>query len=616
MQMSLAFSPPAVTATPVGKRAAKPAAPGPVTVAAALRSLADDTALDDRQRRLFGTVLKNLCQLARKPADQVALHGLHSVALLERATPAELGIKASTLANRLAALRALLRHLGLLALQRQRVTAIVDPAWSALVAELPAGPDFGRLRAFAADCAALGVAPNDVSRATLDDFAARRGAERGGAKARDQARRIGVQWNQAARDVAVWPKAQLGLTDRVLQYSLPFEAYPETLQAEIGQYLDGIARPPNGALFSGKACRPVTAATVEARKYGVRRLLWGAVQAGRDAASITTLREFSNPDFVKSTLEWNHRHYDNEITVSLKQLADAVASLAHWLELPDAERQVLEGLLARIKLPARNGVTERNARLLDALKDPQTRACLLHLPLHLHREANRLWAGWTDRRGQAHSARPDEAAWLMATAVAIEILLHAPMRLKNLQHLRVGQELLLAKAGRSSWRGTILVDASDVKNGCGIEVPLGSQTIALLRAYQDQFRPVLPNANTPWLFPGQGEGSAPRHKGAFGQAITNAVHQYVGLRINPHAFRAIAGSLILEIDPHAIDDVRAVLGHATFDTALRYYRQQNMTGAAERLSATLAKARRGTRQQADARLLALSLATRRPGRRS
>jgi integrase len=296
------------------------------------------------------------------------------------------------------------------------------------------------------------------------------------------------------------------------------------------------------------------------------------------------------------------------VTADVAQLAATVASIAYYLELPPAEMTPLKAVLARVRQPPRTEITDRNTRILAALDDPATRACLLHLPRHLMGMAARQRDGWTNSKtGLHHSPRPIDAAWLASVAVAIEILLHAPMRIKNLQHLQIGQGLRLASTGRGRWSGTILVAGVTTKNGIGLEVPLEAETITLLREYLEEHRGALPHADTAWLFPGEASPDRPRNKGAFGLAITEGIHAIVGLRINPHAFRAIAGSFILEANPHAIDDVRAMLGQSTFHTALIYYRRRNQHAAAGRLSETLARQRRSTRLLASARMLAPDL---------
>jgi len=207
-------------------------------------------------------------------------------------------------------------------------------------------------------------------------------------------------------------------------------------------------------------------------------------------------------------------------------------------------------------------------------------------------EARRLLHGWTDRFG-VHLPHPERAAWLASIAIAIEIELHLPIRMEDLNHLRLGHEVRLIQSGGSRWQGSLHIEQT-AKTGVGIQANLQSETLQMLREYLNVFRPLLPNAHGIWLFPGEKSADEPRNKSAFGTAITENVTQFVGIRVNPHAFRCIAGALILEADPSAIDDVRAILGHASFNTALRYYRRFSTRAAANRLGIVIAKHRRAT----------------------
>ncbi len=86
------------------------------------------------------------------------------------------------------------------------------------------------------------------------------------------------------------------------------------------------------------------------------------------------------------------------------------------------------------------------------------------------------------------------------------------------------------------------------------------------------------------------------------------------MRVNPHAFRAFAGSIILEANSSGIDDIRAILGHKSFETAVIYYRRLNQRAAAERLSSALAGERRKTRTIALSHLMAPEIRRRRRSR--
>ena len=63
-------------------------------------------------------------------------------------------------------------------------------------------------------------------------------------------------------------------------------------------------------------------------------------------------------------------------------------------------------------------------------------------------------------------------------ALAIEILLVAPMRLRNLSRLELGRHLQQAGRGRNShW--AIVIPGEEVKNGQPIELPLPERSVQL-----------------------------------------------------------------------------------------------------------------------------------------
>jgi integrase len=170
-------------------------------------------------------------------------------------------------------------------------------------------------------------------------------------------------------------------------------------------------------------------------------------------------------------------------------------------------------------------------------------------------------------------------------------LLHVPLRISNLVTLRIGKELTLIK-GTGGWQGRILINPEAVKNGIGQEATLTRESVALIRAYLNDFRTHLPNSQTDWLFPGKASPNCPRDKPTFGVAISETIERFVGLRVNPHAFRAFAATMILESNPAALDDVRATLGHSGFNTALKHYRRHETKSAAARLAQHLRLERR------------------------
>jgi integrase len=318
------------------------------------------------------------------------------------------------------------------------------------------------------------------------------------------------------------------------------------------------------------------------------------VQGGIPREALQSLRVVTTLPFIETALTWHYERKGEQLTADMAVFAATIASISQYLGITGPAWKAIKQRLDEVIPPARTGMTERNTLILEALTVRETRAALLHLPSMLLEEATRLKDGWHQRCGLHHPPRPLEAGWLAQVAVAIEVLLNAPVRMANLHNMRLGQELRLTQVSRTRWRGLVLVDETQTKNRRGVEFPLSAETIALLRRYLAEFRPLVPNVETDWLFSGAAAPNRPRHQGSLGDAIATSIHQYVGLRMNPHAFRAFAGARILARDPHAIDDVRAVLGHSGFQTALIYYRAFNGRAAGDRLSTGLTEERKAT----------------------
>ena len=603
---------PASTQVPPPVSPAEPAIPPPApphlvprTVAEAITAVHGFADLSAHRRSTITSALRAVARLAGKPAEAVRFDPGELLGLLERAPLVTLGVKAGTFTNYGTALRQVLRLFGLLAPEHIRSQKADHPAWTELLSRLPVSKDFLRLRSFINFCASEEIVPEEVDGTTLETYGEYRTATRGGGKSGGNARRVASQWNHASRDIEGWPAVRLGVTGRAPHRSAPFEAYPPGLQEGAAAYVAGIGAPSGGGgLYTGPQHRVVKPATVTNHRYNLRRLLSGAVQGGFPMAEIDSLDVVISPLFVKTALDWHYCKADRQVTTDLGQLAATVASVAQYLKLPPEQWRELKVLLKRAAPKQRTEMTERNAALLDLLDDPMIRAGLLHAPPHILKRAARLRDGWTDkhkadkRKDVYHPPRPVDAGWLAGLAVAIEILTNAPIRIADLQALILGKDLILVSRGRGRWSGTLRVATS--KTGRIVEFPLTDETVALIRDYLENYRPALPNDDTNWVFPGQTSADRPREKASFATAITEAIHEVIGVRVNPHAFRAFAGALILERNPHAIDDLRAVLGHSSFETALMFYRRNAQRAAAIRLSATVSQERRKTKRLAEA----------------
>jgi integrase len=241
-------------------------------------------------------------------------------------------------------------------------------------------------------------------------------------------------------------------------------------------------------------------------------------------------------------------------SVHAGQIAGVVLSIArHWAKLPDAELARLKTMSKRIAVH-QTSMTARNRTRLRAVDDPERLQALLMLPERIRSEVVR------DKVPTQHQAQR------LQTAVAIELLTMAPVRIKNLAELRIGVNLLRDRQGEM----TLSLPEMEVKNSMAIEIALPATTARLIDLYLEKYRPLLGSPGSPWLFPGR---AADSHKTMAGlrQQIERCLAVHCGLVFNPHLFRHFAAKLILEANPGAHGQVQRILGQKSIKTALTYY---------------------------------------------
>jgi integrase len=238
------------------------------------------------------------------------------------------------------------------------------------------------------------------------------------------------------------------------------------------------------------------------------------------------------------------------------------------------------GSIIRRLAPGRRGLTETNRTRLRHFDDRGNILALLRLPDELMRQARR------HRNLQRGAVRAQ-------MAVAIEILLMAPVRMRNLTTLDIEQNLVRLGQGRALH---IVIDAEAVKNSEALEYPLPPESVALLERYLREFRPHLTSAGNTALFPGIGGGS--KNQAFFGTQISRTVYALTGLRVHPHLFRHIAAKLFLDANPGAYEVVRRVLGHRSIDTTTCFYTGLETPAAVRHFDKTILHLRRESSAEA------------------
>ena len=225
----------------------------------------------------------------------------------------------------------------------------------------------------------------------------------------------------------------------------------------------------------------------------------------------------------------------------------------------------------------RRGLTEKNRKLLRQFDNPDNVATLLELPQKLIGIASRN----RNRRAGALQAQ---------IAIAIEILIMAPIRLANLCALDLEQNLVRPR--RRGKELHIVFPAEDVKNREPLEYPLPPPSVELIERYLKEFRPQLASPSSSALFPGRRDGS--KKPVTFGIQITESIRSHSGLVMNPHLFRHAMAKIYLDANPGGYEVVRRVLGHRSINTTTAFYTGVEAAAAVRHFDNVVLKLRNNT----------------------
>ena len=222
--------------------------------------------------------------------------------------------------------------------------------------------------------------------------------------------------------------------------------------------------------------------------------------------------------------------------------------------------------------PLTHGLTEKNRARLRQFDDPDNVVSLLSLPEKLMRIAAR------NRNARAGALQAQ-------IATAIGILTMAPIRIGNLSDLDLERGDLL-RPGRGKQLHIVLA-AERAKGREPLEYTLPAPSVELIERYLEKFRPHLAHPRCTALFPGKGGGA--KASITLRKQISDTVHSYTGIQMNPHLFRHATSKIFLDRNPGEESVVQRVLGHKSIDTTTGYYTGLETAAAVRYFDATILK---------------------------
>ncbi len=301
-------------------------------------------------------------------------------------------------------------------------------------------------------------------------------------------------WNRCREEVPGWPDVTFTFASRRQTYGLPWMAFPASLKDDVDAYLNRLA---GDDLTEDLPFRPVRPKTRELRERQLRTFASALVQRGRDAATIRGLADIVTIDAFKDGLRFFLERRGGT-SRGIEELASTLKIVAkHWVK---ADQTTLDSMTAIIRnrlSVKRRGMTAKNRERLRPLDDPAMQLALVRLPQELM------------RRAESGKLRPQRAALQAQIAVAIEILLMAPMRMRNLIGLDLDRHLVRPALTRGVLH--IVIPREEVKNSEELDYPLPEESASLIGRYLEKHRPLLASAENRALFPGPGGGAKSEH---------------------------------------------------------------------------------------------------------
>lgn len=524
------------------------------------------------QRRDMKSAVQSLCRLIGQPPSAVPANVAWLHVRLRRIHPAQAGLSAKRLKN----IRAdVLKALELCGASRSRSDWLspVSQPWAELFAQVPDQRDAWKLTQFAQYCSALGVTPtgveNDHIKGLLAVLTEYTFLDNPTVKVSTA---VSV-WNRLRQSQPGWPQITLKFPKKKEPWTFPIEAFPESFQGEVACWMERLSNPD---IFSGEGpAKPLRPASLKYQRFNIQQMASAIVRSGTPIGEVVNLGCLVDLEKLKAGLRWYMNRFEGKPTGSTHKLVSCVKSIArHHLKLAPAELQELAALSSRIAARI-GGTRSKNQERLEQLDDEANLALLIHLPERLVAIASR------------SDLRMHRRALLVQAALAIEILLHAPMRIGNLVGLNLDHHIRRAEV-KGAPSIILSIPGEEVKNGRALSFELTGDTLALYDLYMRDYRPALLTEPSEYLFPARDGGA--KWTISLSKLIKDTIFEHTGLTIHTHLFRSIAGKIHCMIQPGDFATLSHTIGD-TLQTTMKAYAQFEQKNAVRHYQASVSAVR-------------------------
>jgi integrase len=437
-------------------------------------------------------------------------------------------------------------------IMRGRSATALTPEWRQLVLALPTPRARHGLSRFMRFCCDQNIRPGQVDGAAFEHFRQALLTTSANRSPHHVHRTAAEQWNKAAVGIQGWPTVTVPVPRHDRFYSYEWSDFPPSLQTDVAAFL---ARSGSSNPFADDYVRPLRAGTIDLRRRQIRQMASLLVAGGTPIEQVSGLAVLVEVRYARTILEQLYKRACKN-SVQLHGMAQLLKTIAqHWVRAPAEAVRKIAGF-ARNVAPKRRGMTRKNRDRLHQFNNPQNIRLLLDLPRKVFRELKRT------------SPSDREAAVRAMYALAVELLLAAPMRLDNLVGLDRHRHII-AHRGRPKASLHLFIPGEETKTGEDYELSIPADTADLINTYIKVARPRIITEPTQLIFPNA--AGRRRSNAGFARGLNTFVERETGLVMNPHLFRHLAVTLYLHSHPEDVETARRLLGHRSIQTTLNFY---------------------------------------------
>src|SRR5262245_16434085 len=474
-------------------------------------------------------------------------------AVLDLMVPIQAKVSEKRWANLRSDLSAAIAASGLRPILKTATVALSD-RWASLLNKAKDRRLRDGLSRFARWASERQIAPQDVDRAVVDRFITDLETASLVRKIADLSQTIVRSWNGLVRTVPEQGLRPIPVIRRVNgPERFPWQDLPASFRQDVDDYLTWASAP--DPLDENARPTPLAPATRRLRRDHVHSAVTAAVAVGIAGDQLVGLAVLTEPDTFKEILRYRWEREGRKLTAYTDGVAGSLIAIGkEWVKVSGETLMALKATRSRLgAMPS--GLTEKNKTVLRQFDDERQLARLLGLPDRLWRHAAR----------QLKTSRRDFIA--LQDALAIDILLVAPLRMKNLAALRFDEQIQWPHGqGRPA---VILFKREETKNNVPLEFPLPLELSDRLVAYRNRIAPAVIGKRPDAVFvTWRGQ---PRTQETIALSIEKTVLKYVGVRLTPHQFRHLAAKIILDNNPGAYELVRQLMGHKNMQTTTNFY---------------------------------------------